>query len=152
MWEVQDRTLLVVGLGGIGTEVAWRADGLGMRVIAIRNSSRSGPAFVDYVGLPNELLKLAAEADVVVNTTPLTAKTQGMFDRRFFRSMKPGTYFINVGRGKSVVTADLIDALNSGHLGGAALDVQDPEPLPADHPLWQAKNIIITPHISAGSD
>jgi len=66
--------------------------------------------------------------------------------------MKPGTYFINVGRGKSVVTADLIDALNTGHLGGTALDVQDPEPLPADHPLWQAKNIIITPHISAGSD
>ena len=152
MWELQDRTLLVVGLGGIGTEVARRADGLGMRVIAIRNSSRSGPGFVDYVGLPNELLKLAAEADVVVNTTPLTSKTKGMFDSRFFRSMKPGTYFINVGRGKSVVTADLIDALNSGHLGGAALDVADPEPLPADHPLWQAKNIIITPHISASSD
>jgi phosphoglycerate dehydrogenase-like enzyme len=152
MWELQDRTLLVVGLGGIGTEVARRADGLGMRVIAIRNSSRSGPDFVDYVGLPNELLKLAAEADVVVNTTPLTTKTKGMFDRRFFRSMKPGTYFINVGRGKSVVTADLIDALNSGHLGGAALDVADPEPLPADHALWQAKNVIITPHISASSD
>ena len=152
MWELQDRNLLVVGLGGIGTEVARRADGLGMRVIAIRNSSRSGPDFVDYVGLPNELLKLAAEADVVVNTTPLTSKTKGMFDSRFFRSMKPGTYFINVGRGKSVVTADLIDALNSGHLGGAALDVADPEPLPADHPLWQAKNVIITPHISASSD
>ena len=152
MWEVQDRTLLVVGLGGIGTEVAWRADALGMRVIAIRNSSRTGPAFVDYVGLPNELHKLAAEADVVVNTTPLTAKTKGMFDRRYFRSMKPGAYFINVGRGKSVVTADLIDALNTGHLGGTALDVQDPEPLPANHPLWRAKNIIITPHISAGSD
>jgi phosphoglycerate dehydrogenase-like enzyme len=66
--------------------------------------------------------------------------------------MKPGAYFINVGRGKSVVTDDLIDVLNAGHLGGAALDVQDPEPLPPGHPLWSARNVIITPHISAGSD
>jgi phosphoglycerate dehydrogenase-like enzyme len=66
--------------------------------------------------------------------------------------MRPGAYFINVGRGKSVVTDDLIDALNAGDLGGAALDVQDPEPLPPGHPLWRARNIIITPHISAGSD
>ena len=145
MWEVQDRIMLVVGLGGIGTQVA-------MRVIAIRNSSRRGPDYVDYVGLPDELHKLARQADVVVNTAPLTKKTKGMFDRRFFQGMKKGSYFINVGRGKSVVTADLIEALNSQHLGGAALDVQDPEPLPAFHPLWEARNIIITPHISAGSD
>jgi phosphoglycerate dehydrogenase-like enzyme len=152
MWEVQDRTMLVVGLGGIGTQVAMRANALGMRVIAIRNSSRRGPDYVDYVGLPDELHKLARQADVVVNTAPLTKKTKGMFDRRFFQGMKKGSYFINVGRGKSVVTADLIEALNSQHLGGAALDVQDPEPLPAFHPLWEARNIIITPHISAGSD
>ena len=152
MWEVQDRTMLVVGLGGIGTQVAMRANALGMRVIAIRNSSRRGPDYVDYVGLPDELHKLARQADVVVNTAPLTKKTKGMFDRRFFQGMKTGSYFINVGRGKSVVTADLIEALNSQHLGGAALDVQDPEPLPASHPLWEARNIIITPHISAGSD
>ena len=151
MWEVQDRTLLVVGLGGIGTQVARRAHALGMRVIAIRNSSRRGPAYVDEVGLPKALHTFAAKADVVVNTAPLTAKTKGLFEQQFFRRMKPGAYFINVGRGKSVVTADLIDALNSRHLGGAALDVQDPEPLPSGHPLWQARNVIITPHISAGS-
>lgn len=152
MWEVQGRTMLVVGLGGIGTQVAKRAHALGMKVIATRNSSRRGPDYVDYVGLSGELHKLAARADVVVNTVPLTNKTRGMFDKRFFEGMQRGSYFINVGRGKSVVTADLIAALNSGHLGGAALDVQDPEPLPADHPLWQARNVIITPHISAGSD
>jgi len=152
MWEVQGRTMLVVGLGGIGTEIARRAHALGMRVIATRNSSRKGPDFVEYVGLSQELHKLAKQADVVVNATPLTPATKGLFDRKFFREMKPGAYFINVGRGKSVVTKDLIDALNSGHLGGAALDVQDPEPLPPAHPLWTAKNIIITPHISAGSD
>jgi phosphoglycerate dehydrogenase-like enzyme len=152
MWEVQGRTLLVVGLGGIGTEVARRASALGMRVIATRNSSRKGPDFVDYVGLSHELDELAGRADVLVNATPLTPATTGLFNRELFSKMKPGAYFINVGRGRSVVTADLINALNSGHLGGAALDVQDPEPLPPGHPLWSARNIVITPHISAGSD
>jgi phosphoglycerate dehydrogenase-like enzyme len=152
MWEVQGRTLLIVGLGGVGTEIARRASALGMRVLATRNSSREGPDFVAYVGLSDELSELAAQADVVVNATPLTAATTGLFDRKFFSKMKPGAYFINVGRGKSVVTGDLIEALNSGRLGGAALDVQDPEPLPAGHPLWNASNIVITPHISAGSD
>lgn len=152
MWEVQGRTMLVVGLGGIGTEVARRANALGMRVIATRNSSRKGPDFVAYVGLADELHQLAAKADVVVNATPLTPATTGLFDQEFFNAMKPGAYFINIGRGKSVVTQDLIAALNTERIGGAALDVQDPEPLPADHPLWTAKNVIITPHISAGSD
>jgi len=152
MWEVQGRTMLVVGLGGIGTQIARRANALGMRVIATRNSSRQGPDFVDYVGLSHELAELAGQADVVVNATPLTPATTGLFDRKIFAKMKPGAYFINVGRGKSVVTDDLIDVLNAGHLGGAALDVQDPEPLPPGHPLWSARNVIITPHISAGSD
>lgn len=152
MWEVQGRTMLVVGLGGIGTQIARRANALGMRVIATRNSSRQGPDFVAYVGLSHELAELVGQADVVVNATPLTPATTGLFDRKIFAKMKPGAYFINVGRGKSVVTDDLIDVLNAGHLGGAALDVQDPEPLPPGHPLWNARNVIITPHISAGSD
>jgi len=152
MWEVQGRTMLVVGLGGIGTEIARRASALGMKVIATRNSSRKGPSFVSYVGLSDELHKLAAQADVVVNATPLTPKTSGMLNKAFFTSMKKGAYFINVGRGKSVVTDDLIEALESEHLGGAALDVVDPEPLPQGHDLWTMPNVIITPHISAGSD
>jgi phosphoglycerate dehydrogenase-like enzyme len=152
MWELQGRTMLVVGLGGIGTQVAKRAHGLGMRVIATRNSSRKGPDYVDYVGLSDELHKLAAEADVVVNSTPLTPSTTGLFDKAFFAAMKPGAYFINVGRGQSVVTGDLVEALNAGRIGGAGLDVQDPEPLPPEHPLWSARNVVITPHISAGSD
>ena len=151
-WELEGKTMLVVGLGGIGTEVAWRADALGMRVIATRRSSREGPEFVDYVGLSDELMELTRQADVVVNATPLTPETTGLFDAEYFAAMKPSAYFINVGRGKSVVTDDLIAALNAGHLGGAALDVQDPEPLPTGHPLWSARNLIITPHISAGSD
>ena len=152
MREIGGRTLLVVGLGGIGTEVARRAHALGMRVIATRNSSREGPSFVAKVGLSNELLALATEADVVVNATPLTPETTGIFNAAFFAAMKKGGYFINVGRGKSVVTDDLVAALKSGQLGGAGLDVTEPEPLPDGHPLWSLRNVIITPHVSANSD
>lgn len=152
MWELKDRTLLVVGLGGIGTQVALRAHGLGMRVIATRASAAMKPAYVDYVGKPDELLTLAARADVVVNCTPLLPATQYIFNGKFFAGMKPGGYFINVGRGKSVVQDDLVAALKSGQLAGAGLDVTDPEPLPADHPLWQLPNVIITPHVAANSD
>jgi len=141
----------VVGLGGIGTEIAWRANGLGMTVIATRNSSRPGPDFVEYVGLSDELPALAARADVIVNALPLTSATTGIFDRAFFDKAKPGAIFISVGRGGSTVTADLIAALESGKLYGAGLDVTDPEPLPADSPLWAMSNVIITPHVSAAS-
>lgn len=147
--ELKGKTLLVVGLGGIGTEIAWRAAGLGMRVIAIRNSSREGPDYVEYVGLTKELNTLAGRADVVVNALPLTANTTGLFDQAFFDEVKPGAIFISVGRGKSTVTTDLVAALESGQLYGAGLDVTDPEPLPAESPLWQMDNVIITPHVSA---
>lgn len=152
MWTLDGRTMLVVGLGGIGTEVARRAHALGMKVVATRASGRSGPEFVSYVGLPEELPKLAAEADVVVNATPLTPQTTGLFDAKFFSVVKRGALFVNVGRGRSVVTGDLVAALKDGRLGGAALDVTDPEPLPGDHPLWSLPNVIVTPHVSSASD
>lgn len=152
MWELEHKTILIVGLGGIGTEVAWRADALGMRVTATRRSSRSGPPFVDYVGLAHELHDLAGQADVVVNAAPLTPETTGLFDADFFRTMKPTAYFINVGRGRSVVTEDLVAALESSAIAGAGLDVTDPEPLPADHVLWRLPNVIITPHVAGRSD
>jgi phosphoglycerate dehydrogenase-like enzyme len=152
MWSIEGKTVLVVGLGGIGLEVARRAHALGMNVTAIRASGRTGPDYVSRVGLPDELAGFAAGADFVVNTTPLTDATRGMFDAEFFKSMRRGAHFINVGRGQSVVTAALVDALRSGQVGGAGLDVTDPEPLPADHPLWRLPNVIITPHVSARSD
>lgn len=152
MLTLEGKTLLVVGLGGIGTEVARRAHALGMRVTAIRASGREGPEFVSYVGLPDELRKLAGEADFIVNTTPLTPATTGLFDAGFFSAAKPGAFFVNVGRGRSVVQAELVAALKSGRLAGAGLDVTDPEPLPAESPLWQMQNVIITPHVSADSD
>ena len=147
--DLEGKTVLVVGLGGIGTEVARRAHALGMRVVATRASGRTGPDFVSYVGLPDELLKLARDTDFVVNCAPLTPQTTGIFNREFFDTLKPGAYFVNVGRGRSTVTADLVAALRSGHLAGAGLDVVDPEPLPAESPLWHLPNVIITPHVSA---
>jgi len=147
--DLEGRTVLVVGLGGIGTEVARRAHALGMRVTATRASGHEGPDYVSYVGLPEELLKLTKDADFVVNCTPLTPQTTDIFNREFFAAMKPSAYFLSVGRGRSTVTADLIAALSSGKIAGAGLDVVDPEPLPADSPLWRLPNVIITPHVSA---
>jgi phosphoglycerate dehydrogenase-like enzyme len=146
---VKGKTLLVAGLGGIGTEVAQRAHALGMHIIAMRASGREGPDFVSYVGGPEELAKLAAEADVIVDALPLTPATRGAFDAQVFAHAKRGVLFVNVGRGATVVTAALVDALRTGALGGA---VTDPEPLPPDHPLWQAPNLIVTPHISSQSE
>jgi phosphoglycerate dehydrogenase-like enzyme len=151
--ELKGKTMLVAGLGGIGTEVARRAHALGMRIVATRNSSREGPAFVDYVGLSDELVKLAMQADVVVNALPLTDKTTNLFNSDFFAAMPQGGIFISVGRGGSTVTADLVKTLEEGHLYGAGLDVTEPEPLPPESPLWQMSNVIVTPHVAAaGAD
>ena len=149
MWLLEGRTLFVAGLGGIGTEVAERAHALGMNVIATRNTPRDKPPFVSEQGLSGDLLAFAARADVIVNALPLTPETRGLFNKAFFDAAKRGALFINVGRGGTVVTGDLIAALQDGRLGGAGLDVTDPEPLPADHPLWHAPNVLITPHVAA---
>jgi phosphoglycerate dehydrogenase-like enzyme len=150
--ELEGRTVLVVGLGGIGMQTARRAHGLGMRVIATRGSRREGPPYVDYVGLADEALELARQADVVINTAPLTDQTRGMFDATFFRAMKSTAYFVSVGRGGSTVTEDLVAALSNGELAGAGLDVTDPEPLPPGHPLWSTPRVLISPHTAGRSD
>lgn len=146
------KTVLIAGLGGIGLEVARRAHSLGMTVIATRASSRDKPEFVSYVGLADELPTLIAKADVVVSALPLVPATTNLFDAKMFGRMKKNAFFINVGRGGSVVTDDLVAALNDGVIAGAGLDVTEPEPLPSAHPLWKARNVIITPHMSARSD
>ncbi len=146
---LQGRTLLVVGLGGIGTEIGRRGAGFGMRVIGTRRSDDPAPDFVERVGKPNELLSMLPEADVVAIAVPLTPETEHMFDAAAFAAMKPGSYLINIARGKVVETGALLDALSSGRLAGAGLDVTDPEPLPSDHPLWKQANVIITPHMAS---
>jgi len=146
---LKGRTLLIVGLGGIGTEIAQRGHGFGMRVLALRRGNDPAPPFVEHVGKPPELLALLAEADVVAIAVPLTPETTGMFNGAAFAAMKPGSFLINIARGKIVDTAALLSALQSGSLAGACLDVTDPEPLPADHALWKMPNVIITPHVSS---
>ena len=107
---------------------------------------------MEYVGLADEAITLAAQADVVINTAPLTDRTRGMFDARFFAAMKPTAFFISMGRGPSTVTEDLVAALESGQIAGAGLDVTDPEPLPEGHPLWSMPRVIISPHTGGRSD
>ncbi len=146
------RTMLVVGLGGIGTEIAKRAHGFGMRVIATRRGSDPAPDYVERVGKPSDLLAMLGEADVVAVAVPLTAETEGLFDAKAFAAMKRGSYFLNIARGKVVVTEALMEALRSGQLACAGLDVTDPEPLPAGHPLWSIPNVLITAHVAADAE
>jgi phosphoglycerate dehydrogenase-like enzyme len=150
--SVSGKTMLVLGLGGIGRQVARRAHDLGMRVIGTRNSSRNGPDYVDYVGLSDEMTKLAGEAHVVVNALPLTQLTRGIVNAGFFDGMTNGSYYISVGRGATTDTDALMAALNSGKLSGAGLDVTNPEPLPKDHELWTMPNVLITPHAASSSE
>jgi phosphoglycerate dehydrogenase-like enzyme len=149
---LQGRTLLVVGLGGIGSEVARRAHGFEMRVLATRRSDAPAPEWVARVGRPDELLALLPEADVVVVCTPLTPATERLFDARAFAAMKRGAWFVNIARGRIVDTDALVAALRAGHLAGACLDVTDPEPLPADSPLWGMPNVVLTPHVAADAE
>jgi phosphoglycerate dehydrogenase-like enzyme len=149
--DLEGKTLLIVGLGGNGTQIARRANAFGMRILATNVESGHEPDFVAHVGPPEELPKLIQQADVIVNTVPLTPQTTALFDAKMFALMKPAALFINVGRGKSVVTAELVSALEQHHLAGAGLDVVDPEPLPPGHPLWKMPNVIITPHVADSS-
>lgn len=149
--SVNGQTMLVLGLGSIGRETAKRAHGLGMNVVATRNSSREGPDYVSYVGLSSEAIDLAAKADVVVNALPLTDKTRNLINEQFLDSMPKHSMLINVGRGGSVDTEALIKALQTGSIGSAGLDVTEPEPLPPSSPLWSMPNVLITPHIAASS-
>src|SRR5262249_19272198 len=146
------KTLLVVGLGGIGTEVARRAHGIGMTVVATRAGGTGGPDFVSHIGEPGELGALARAADVIVNCVPLTPETTKLYDTRFFVLVKPTALFMNVARGASVDADALVRALEEHRPAGAGLDVTEPEPLPADHPLWRAPRVLITPHTSSRSD
>ncbi|MBI4625952.1 MAG: D-2-hydroxyacid dehydrogenase [Verrucomicrobia bacterium] len=145
-------TMLVVGIGGIGTEIAQRAHGFGMRVIGTRRSTTPAPAFFERVGQSKDLLTMLPEADVVAIAVPLTAETEKLFNPAAFAAMKRGSYFINIARGKVVDTNALVAALKSGQLAGACLDVTDPEPLPAGHVLWSLPNVIITPHVAGESE
>ncbi|MFK7961889.1 MAG: D-2-hydroxyacid dehydrogenase [Phycisphaerales bacterium] len=143
------RTILVVGLGGIGREVARRGHGFDMEVLATRRSRTAPPAYVDRQGTAGELEAMLPLADVVVLCVPLTSETEGMMNERTLGLMKPGAYLVNIARGRVVDTDALVAALDSGRLAGACLDVTDPEPLPPGHALWDMPNVVITPHVAS---
>lgn len=145
-------TALAVGLGDIGGEFAKRFRALGGSVIGMRRSNAEKPDYVDELYLMDRLDELLPRADVVALSLPETAQTRGLFGAERLARMKPGAVLINVGRGSAVDSSALCDALNAGRLGGAALDVTEPEPLPPEHPLWDARNALITPHVSGGYD
>jgi len=142
--EFQDNTLLLIGLGSIGSEVGRLAHALGMRVIATRNTRAEGPEFVEYVGLSNEMYTLASEADVVFASVPMTADTEGMFDANFFDYMKETAYFVSVVRPPVINWDDLKAALASGVIAGYGTDDLPQQ----DFELWDMPRVVMTPHVS----
>ncbi len=151
VFELGGERLLLVGTGAIGREVARRATAFGMEVTGVRRLEGPKPEWLDAVFTVERLDEALATADHVVNSLPNTRATRGLFDAGRFAAMKPGAYFHNVGRGSTVDTAALVEALASGHLAGAGLDVVDPEPLPADSPLWGMENVLLTSHTSGAT-
>ena len=150
-WELAGRTLGIVGLGGTGVDVAKRAQGFDMRVIAVDPEDIDAPSFVHEVWKMDRFYDLLAESDIVSICAPLTDASHGMFDDDAFRRMKPSALLINVTRGKIVDEPSLLRALKEGLIGGAGLDVTPEEPLPQDSPLWDMPNVIVTPHVAGGS-
>ncbi len=147
--ELRDQTLAVVGLGRVGTEVARLARATGMRVLGTKrriDGIKAADLHVDRLYAWTALHEMVAEADFVVLIVPHTAETDGLIDAAALAAMKPGAVLINIARGTVVDEIALIAALQSGHLGGAALDVFTVEPLPADSLLWTMPNVLISPH------
>lgn len=151
MTELEGGTMFVAGFGSIGREVAKRARAFGMRVVGYRRAADARDELADAVASGDGWRAELTGADVVVNCLPLTDETRGFMSGQKFGVMKQGAVYISVGRGKTTVEAALVQALQSGGLGGAGLDVFDEEPLPKESPLWRLPNVIISPHVSAVS-
>ena len=142
--SLADQRALVVGFGDIGQKIAEMLRVFAAEVISVSRSGKQSSHRIE------DLDSLLPQVDVVILIVPATADTQGLFDYRRMRLMKPGALLVNVARGSVVATDDLVRALNEGHIS-AALDVTDPEPLPTGHPLWSAPNLIISPHVGGDS-
>jgi phosphoglycerate dehydrogenase-like enzyme len=152
MYVLEGKTAVIIGVGGIGSNIARRAHGFGMKVIGVDIRDIPVSAEVQRVVPPDMLDSVLPEADVVFVSVPHTKKTEGMMGSKQFELMKQGSYFIAMSRGKIYDQGALIKALDSKRLAGAGMDVTNPEPLPKGNPLWKFPNVIITPHTSGGSD
>ena len=152
--ELRGKTVGIVGMGHIGEEVARLSKAFGCRVIATRRSVTGSTSTGDCDELmpSSELPRLLADSDYVVLCVPLTPETRGLIGERELRAMKKTAVLVNIARGPVTVEADLIRALSEGWIAGAALDVFDQEPLPEGHALWSMENVIVTPHISGGTE
>lgn len=150
-WELIDKTMGIVGLGGTGCDVAIRAHAFGMKVIAVDPEDVDVPDCVAACWKMDRFYDLLSASDIVVVCCPSTEETRGLFDRLAFEKMQNHALLINVTRGKIMDEASLVEALETGQIAGAGLDVTPQEPLPADHPLWNMPNVIITPHTAGGS-
>ena len=143
-----ETTLGIIGLGGIGAQVARRGRFFGMRVLAVDPSPKGDTGLAEQVWGLDGLPEMLGQADFVVICAPHTPLTERLFGAAQLRAMKPTAYLMNIGRGVIVQLEALTQALQTGEIAGAALDVFEREPLPADHPLWEMENVIVTPHVS----
>jgi phosphoglycerate dehydrogenase-like enzyme len=144
-----ESTAIIFGVGGIGAETARLLDALRVAVIGVDPRVAEAPNGVMELVRPDNLHAVLVRGDFVIATVPESPATRGFFNAGFFSAMKRGSIFINIGRGATTKLDDLNASLRSGHLAGAGLDVFEKEPLPADHPLWDAPGILITPHVAA---
>ena len=145
--SLEGSTVVILGYGGIGREIARRVRAFDARVSAVARSARVDD-WADTVVAPTQLHAELAQAHALVVAAALTSETRGMIDAAALAAMKPGGVLVNVARGAIIETNALVDALSSGQLAAAGLDVTDPEPPPPDHPLWACPNLIVTPHVS----
>lgn len=153
-WLFHDKTVALIGAGGIGGELIEMLRPFGVRTIAVNRSGRSveGADETHALGALDDAGDVWERADIVVLSAPLTEQTRGLLNAEKLRRMKNTALVVNVGRGALVNTDDLVEALIDGQIAGAAMDVTDPEPLPEDHPLWGMDNVLITPHIAAPAE
>ena len=149
--DIYGSTVLIIGLGDIGTQVYKHLNGFGCKFIGFRRDISKPHEYIKDIRSISKLHESLPEADYIVICAPGTVETAGMFGRDEFEIMKKRAIIINVGRGMIIDSNALTDALNLKMIAGAGLDVTDPEPLPPGHPLWKARNIIITPHVSAAT-
>ncbi|TBL71577.1 D-2-hydroxyacid dehydrogenase [Paenibacillus thalictri] len=148
--EMHGKTVGIIGVGAIGTEIARLSKAFGMKVLGVKRTV-APVEHVDHMFTLAQLDEVLQESDYVVVTLPLTKDTTHIFGRGQFQAMKRDAFFINIGRGGTTDTKALIDALREGEIAGAGLDVFEVEPLPEDHPLWEMENVMITPHNSGSS-
>lgn len=145
--EIAGQTVGIVGYGDIGHAVAKRVHPMGMHVLALkRHAAKAADPLLERTYAPSERLEMISRCDYIVASAPLTPETRGMIGEAEFAAMKPTAVVVNIGRGPVIDEAAMVRALTEGRIKGAALDVFDTEPLPADHPFWTLKNVLISPH------